>query len=162
MAPSAWDAALRLLGTRARSAAEMRQRLAGRGFEADEVDSVLERLETAGLIDDVEFAGEWVTSRHRNSNRGRLALRRELRTKGIDPEVAEAALAEIDPADERQQAAEFARRRLRVDPAELAADRELRAKTYRRLAGALGRRGYPPAIINDVLGELLSVDAGID
>ena len=105
--PSAWDAALRLLGVRARSRAEIAERLARRDFDQPTIDDVLARLEESGLIDDDEFAREWAGSRSRYSGRGRLALRRELRTKGVAAHTIEAALAEIEPDDERAQAAEL-------------------------------------------------------
>ena len=152
--PSPWDAALRLLGTRARSRAEMRERLLSREFSADDVDHTLRRLDESGLLDDTEFADEWVRSRHTHSGRGRLALKRELRTKGIDDEVAAQALAQIDPADERANAVQLAEKKLRVSAEDLE-DREVRAKAYRRLAGALGRRGFPPDLIGSVVKEVL-------
>ncbi|MFL6252044.1 MAG: hypothetical protein ACJ75N_16250, partial [Actinomycetes bacterium] len=49
---AAHAAALRLLTTRARTRAELRQRLEGRGFEAAAVAEALDRLERVGLIDD--------------------------------------------------------------------------------------------------------------
>lgn len=152
--PSPWDAALRLLGTRARSRAEMRERLEKREFAADEVETTLGRLEKAGLLDDSEFADEWVRSRHLYSGRGRVALQRELRVKGIDEEIAAQALAQIDPDDERANAVRLAQKKLRVSGEDLA-DREVRAKAYRRLAGALGRRGFPPDIVGSVVKEVL-------
>ncbi|MGB3699251.1 MAG: regulatory protein RecX [Gordonia sp. (in: high G+C Gram-positive bacteria)] len=152
--PSPWDAALRLLGTRARSRAEMRQRLEARGFEPDDVDKTMARLDEWKLLDDTEFAAEWVRSRHAGSARGRLALKRELRTKGIDEEVAAQALAQIDPDGEREIAVRLAEKKLNVS-GELLRDREVHAKAYRRLAGALGRRGFPPDLIGSVVKEVL-------
>ena len=72
--PSAWDSALRLLGVRARSRHEMRERLTRKGFDADTVDEVMTRLDKHQLLDDTDFAAEWVRSRHLNSGKGRVAL----------------------------------------------------------------------------------------
>lgn len=152
--PSPWDAALRLLGTRARSRAEMRERLTKREFTADEVESTLKRLDDAGLLDDAEFAEEWVRTRHQFSGRGRVALKQELRMKGIDDATAAEALALIDSEDERANAVRIAQKKLTVSGEDLA-DREIRAKAYRRLAGALGRRGFPPDIVGSVVKEVL-------
>ncbi|MFT3662644.1 MAG: regulatory protein RecX [Gordonia sp. (in: high G+C Gram-positive bacteria)] len=152
--PSAWDAALRLLGVRARSAAEIRERLARRGFEEDTVEDVLRRLTESGLIDDADFAHQWVQSRHHHSGRGRLALRRELRTKGVEAHTIEEALAAVEPEDERAQAAALAAKKLASSSLDLT-DRDDRAKAYRRLSGALGRRGFPPDVISSVVSETL-------
>lgn len=153
--PSAWDAALRLLGVRARSRAEIAQRLARREFDQSTIDDVLARLEASGLIDDDEFAREWAQSRHRYSGRGRLALRRELRTKGVAPETIDTALAEIEPEDERDQAAALATKKLASSSLDLT-DPDDRVKAYRRLAGVLGRRGFPPDVISSVVSEAIA------
>ncbi|MFT3715005.1 MAG: regulatory protein RecX [Gordonia sp. (in: high G+C Gram-positive bacteria)] len=152
--PSAWDAALRLLGVRARSRSEMAERLLRRGFETDEVADVLVRLDAAGLLDDAEFAHEWVQSRSRHSGRGRVALRRELRTKGVADHTVDEALSGIDPADERAQALELAAKKLRTANLDLN-DHADRTKAYRRLAGVLGRRGYPADVISGVVAEVI-------
>lgn len=113
------------------------------------------RLDEWKLLDDEEFAHEWVRSRHANSGRGRHALRRELRTKGIADDIVADALETIDPEDERQNAYALAEKKLTFDADELA-DRALRAKAYRRLSGALGRRGYPPDVITAVVKDVIA------
>ncbi|MGV9824721.1 MULTISPECIES: regulatory protein RecX [unclassified Gordonia (in: high G+C Gram-positive bacteria)] len=155
--PSAWDAALRLLGVRARSRSEMAQRLTRRGFDEDTVADVMARLDKAELLDDEDFATEWVRSRHTYSGRGRVALRHELAEKGIDPAVAERALDDVDPDAERAAAAALVARKLTVRVVdELAsADRVLRDKQFRRLVGMLVRRGYPQSMAIDVVTEAL-------
>lgn len=152
--PSPWDVALRLLGVRARSRAEMRQRLQQRGFTPEEIDTTMGRLEKADLLDDVDFATEWVRSRHAGSSRGHLALKRELRTKGIDDDIAAEALAQIEPEDERASALALASKKLNVSGEDLH-DHAVRNKAYRRLAGALGRRGFAPDVIGSVVKEVL-------
>ncbi len=152
---SAWDAALRLLGVRARSRAEIRERLTRRGFGEEAIDDVVRRLEESGLVDDDDFAHQWVESRHRHSGRGRLALRRELRAKGVARHTVEAALAEIEPGDERAQAAALAAKKLASSSLDLT-DRADRAKAFRRLSGALGRRGFPPEVISSVVSEAIA------
>lgn len=153
--PSAWDVALRLLGVRARSRAEIRERLTRREFDEPTIDDVLARLTDAGLIDDDDFAQQWVASRSRYSGRGRLALRRELRTKGVAAHTVEAALAEIEPEDERAQAVVLATKKLASSSLDLSDSGE-RAKAYRRLAGVLGRRGFPPDVISSVVAQTLA------
>ena len=154
--PSAWDSALRLLGVRARSRQEMRERLTRKGFDADAVDEVMARLDKHRLLDDTDFAAEWVRSRHLNSGKGRVALRHELRTKGIDESIIADALSDIDPDDEREIAAGLVARKLTPSVVErVAADRAEREKTLRRLVGFLVRRGYSQSLAFDVVGEAL-------
>jgi len=136
----AMDLCLRLLTDRARSRTELAEKLAAKGFDIEVADAVLDRLTAAKLVDDTSFAQEWVRSRHQHAGKGRHALDLELRRKGIAPETAAAALAQITVDDERERAAELVRKKLRTmrvgdDPTD-------RDKALRRLVGMLARRGY--------------------
>ncbi len=86
-------AAARFLGTRPRSADEVRRRLRDAGYRADLVEGTLDRLTELGYLDDAAFARAWVESRDRTRPRGARALRDELRRKGVAVTDAEAALA---------------------------------------------------------------------
>ena len=153
--PSAWDSALRLLGVRARSHSEMRTRLSDKEFPPDEVERTLSRLTSMGLLDDADFARQWVESRHRNNGRGRIALRNELRTKGVDPAVAESALALVDDEDERARAEELLARKVGSLSAADVADRADRDRHTRRLVAMLARRGYPANVAFDLVRTAL-------
>ena len=52
-----------------------------------------------GLVDDADFAEQWVQSRRVNAGKGKRALAAELRTKGVDDDVIAAALSGIDASD---------------------------------------------------------------
>ncbi|PRC51825.1 recombination regulator RecX, partial [Mycobacterium sp. ITM-2017-0098] len=71
------------------------------------------RLTQVGLVDDEDFAEQWVRSRRVNAGKGKRALAAELRTKGVDSEVIDAALADIDAAAERTRAEQLVRDKLR-------------------------------------------------
>ncbi|WP_107658190.1 recombination regulator RecX [Nocardia suismassiliense] len=131
------EACLRLLAVRARSRAELAQRLATKGYAEEITDRALDRLTEVGLIDDAAFAEQWVHARHTFSGKGKQALALELRRKGVAQEDAAPALDAISSDDEESRARELVRRKLRSIPAGL--DRD---KTIRRLVGMLARRGY--------------------
>ncbi|MGW5382953.1 recombination regulator RecX [Nocardia sp. NPDC003963] len=131
------EACLRLLAVRARSRAELAQRLSAKDYSPEVTEQVLERLAEVGLIDDADFARQWVRQRHGFSGKGRRALEQELRRKGVSQEDSAAALETVTPDDEYERATELVRRKLRSLPAGL--DRE---KAIRRLVGMLARRGY--------------------
>ncbi|WP_018179882.1 regulatory protein RecX [Jongsikchunia kroppenstedtii] len=159
--PSPYDAALRLLGVRARSRSELRKRLLDKEFAAADVDEVLERLTRQQLLDDGDFADEWVRSRHLYSGKGRTALRHELRDKGVDDSVIANALSQIDDDSERSQAAALVDRKIgSVDPDALA-DRETRDKHLRRLVAMLARRGYGGSMAFDVAREAIDQRRGL-
>ncbi|WP_432278294.1 recombination regulator RecX [Nocardia carnea] len=140
------EACLRLLAVRARSRAELTQRLSAKGFAADVIGQAIDRLAEVGLVDDAEFARQWVRQRHSFSGKGRQALAQELRRKGVASEEAAAALEDITADDEHERATELVRRKLRTLPAGL--DRE---KAIRRLVGMLARRGYGHSVAYTVV-----------
>lgn len=139
------DVCLRLLTDRARSRAELETKLVERGYESEIVERVLGRLVEIGLIDDADFAQQWVHSRHTYSGKGKRALAVELRLKGIDQDIASEALAQIDQEDERARAADLVRRKLRNRPID---DRD---KVMRRLVGMLARKGYSASMSYEVV-----------
>jgi len=84
-ADAAHAAALRLLTSRARTRAELRQRLEERGYEAAAVAETLERLERVGLVDDAALAqtvaeagrsGDWTRPRSPPSSATAASTRR--------------------------------------------------------------------------------------
>jgi len=144
---------LRLLTVRARTRAELAGQLAKRGYPDEVADSVLSRLSAVGLVDDEEFAAQWVRSRQANAGKGKRALAAELRTKGVGEEVIAAALDGIDAGTERRTAERLVERRLRRET--LGGGPVEEAKLMRRLVGMLARRGYGQgtsvAVVTDAL-----------
>ncbi len=138
---------LRLLTVRARTRAELAGQLAKRGYPDDVSGRVLDRLEQVGLVDDADFAEQWIRSRRANAGKGRRALIAELRTKGVDSELIEAALADEEPEAERVRAERLVTERLRREKLIDGED----AKLARRLVGMLARRGYSQTMAFDVV-----------
>lgn len=143
---------LRLLTARARTRAELAGQLAKRGYPEGVSARVLDRLAAVGLVDDADFAEQWVRSRRVNAGKGRRALAAELRTKGVDNDVITEALAGIDAGAERERAEQLVRAKLRRE--RLDADDE--TKVMRRLVGMLARRGYSQSLAVDVVSVELA------
>ena len=145
---------LRLLTVRARTRAELAGQLAKRGYPDDVAEAVLSRLADVGLIDDEDFAEQWVQSRQRNAGKGKRALAAELRTKGVDDEVIASALAGIDAGAERARAEQLVERKLRREPLNDGDD----PKVMRRLVGMLARRGYHQSMAVGVVTDALAAE----
>ncbi len=128
---------LRQLTASDKTSKQLKDKLLEKECPEDIADEVLERYAELNLVDDERFAKSWVVARARSRGLARGAIRRELRTKGIDDEVAAEALEQIDDEAEEQRARELARTKLR--PASMGLDRD---KALRRLVGMLGRKGY--------------------
>lgn len=147
----AWSYCLRLLTSRARTRAELTERLARRGYPDDVSERIMDRLATAGLVNDADFATQWVQSRHTYSGKGKRALAAELRTKGVSAENAAAALAQIDGEAERSWAAELVTKKLRSENLD-----DGGIKAARRLVAMLARRGYGQSMAYDVVKNALA------
>ncbi|MGH2366133.1 MAG: regulatory protein RecX [Chloroflexota bacterium] len=146
-AAAAWRDAANLLGYRGRSEAEVRERLQRRGYVDEVIETTLERLRAAGLVDDAAFAQQWVESRARQSPRGRRLLASELRGKGLPVEATEVALSTATTDGELAlAAAERKARALRALPLDVA---------RRRLWSHLARRGFDATTISSVVRATL-------
>ena len=129
-----YDSALHFLANRPRSEQEVRQRLARRGYAAELIDQVVEKLRGLELIDDAAFAQYWVEQRQTHRPRGARLIKLELRQKGLDASLAGEAVADL--GDEAEGAYQAGAKRARS----LAGMDE---RTFRqRLGGFLQRRGF--------------------
>ena len=141
---------LRLLTARSRTRAELADQLSKRGYPDDVSDRVLDRLAAVGLVDDTDFAQQWVWSRRANAGKSRRALAAELHTKGVDNDVITTVLGGIDSGAERDRAEQLVRAKLRRETLS-----EDDARVSRRLVGMLARRGYSQTLAGEVvLAEL--------
>jgi regulatory protein len=137
---------LRLLTARARTRAELAGQLTKRGYPDDVSASVLDRLTAVGLVDDTDFAQQWVESRRANAGKSKRALAAELHTKGVDNDVITTVLATIDAGAERGRAEQLVAAKLRRE--KLDGDQ---MRVARRLVAMLARRGYSQTMASDVV-----------
>jgi len=143
------EIALRQLTVRARSRAGLARALSRKGVPEETARQVLDRLTDVGLIDDAAFAREWLAAGGRRQ-RSRRVLISELGEKGVDREIIDEAVAELDGDHDYAVARGYAERKAaslaRLEP-------QVR---YRRLTGALARRGFPSSVVAQVAREVLA------
>jgi regulatory protein len=141
---------LRLLTARARTRDELYRQLAKRRYPDDISARVLDRLAAAGLVDDTDFAEQWVWSRRANAGKSKRVLAAELHTKGIENDVITTVLGGIDAGAERDRAEQLVQAKLRRETLS-----EDDVRVSRRLVGMLVRRGYSQTLACEVvLAEL--------
>jgi regulatory protein len=128
--------------------------MAKHGYPDEVAEAVLSRLVSVGLVDDEDFAAQWVRSRHMYSGKGKRALAAELRIKGVDAEVIAAALDGIDAGAERGRAEQLVERKLRREVLAEGDD----SKVMRRLVGMLARRGYNQTMAVAVVTDALAAE----
>lgn len=139
----------------AKTRGQLRKKLQTEGFEAELIEPLLDKFEAAKLIDDAEYAQTFVAQKSRTKKLSRAALRRELAERGVRGEEAENALAQRTDEQEREDAAELVRKKLR--PGMDLSDRAEKDKVTRRLLGVLARRGYSSSVSMSVIREELAV-----
>jgi regulatory protein len=93
---TAYQRALRFLGPRPRSRAEVESYLREKEYPAPVIATTVERLQEQRYLDDEAFAHYWRDNRERFRPRGARALRYELRQKGVDKQVIDEALTGLD------------------------------------------------------------------
>ena len=138
----------------AKTRGQLRKKLQSEGFEAELIEPLLDKFEAAKLIDDAEYAETFVRQKSRTKKLSRAALRRELAERGVRGEEAENALAQRTDEQEREDAAELVRKKLR--PGMDFSDRAEKDKVTRRLLGMLARRGYSSSVSMSVIREELA------
>ncbi len=133
-----------------KSRSQLEAVLRRRGCDDDVAATVLDRMEQVGLVDDAAYAGQLIRSKQSTRGLSRAGLARELRAKGVDDEVARAALDELDPAGDEELARRLVEKRLRqlhgLDA----------VVQTRRLAGMLARKGYPGELAMRVIREAVA------
>jgi regulatory protein len=140
------NAAYRLLTFRARSHAELEQKLREREFDESVIGEVLADLERLGYVNDRQFAGQWAAARLRLKGLGRRRIEKELRRKGIRHEVIREAIAEaVSPEEEWDAAVKAAEKKLKTM---LSVEPNVR---IRRLAGFLERKGFSAEITRSII-----------
>jgi regulatory protein len=144
------ESALGLLAHRARTRQELARKLRRKGFGRERIDACLDRLEERGLLNDAAVAAALVRDRLRHRPRGEARMISELRSKGIEQEVAAETIArvftdeEVDDAALARDAASAWLARQGEPMREALGDPRSphRDKAKRRLYGYLARRGF--------------------
>lgn len=132
---------LHQLARSAKSTQQLRKILEQREIPSEIAERVLIRFTEVGLIDDQAYAETIVNSRRNFKGLSKSAIKRELNEKGVPAPLIEQAIESITAEDDLAAAQDLAARRIR-QMSSLAKDvRE------RRLAGYLGRKGYPSSVV---------------
>ena len=142
---SCYDKAAELLSRRWHFRAELNGKLSRRGYCETEINSVLERLARAGLLDDDRCAAELIRERRRRGA-GRRRLAADLARRGLDDEAIARHLEALDPEDELRLARRVA--------AKWCSSRGSRGLERQALARHLDRKGFGKSVILAILDEL--------
>lgn len=144
----ALDKAVAALAARACSRKEIEGKLLRIGYRPCTVEMVLYKLEREHLLDDADFARQWVEARCKKLGRRRIA--QELRQKGISAEQTDEALKQVDEEEQLACAASLASKALGR-----AKSGEDPRKTAQRIIAAIVRRGYGYDVARKALQQVM-------
>lgn len=144
------DYAMKYLGARLHSRAELRRKLVRREYGDQVIDGVLDDLARMGYLDDARFAKTKALSAAEHKHHGRRRAYVELIKAGVKKDVADAALDDVyDKNDSVAAARHLAEKKAaslkKLDP----------MVARRRLAGMLQRRGFDYETIKPVIDQVL-------
>ncbi|MBI2764695.1 MAG: regulatory protein RecX [Chloroflexi bacterium] len=141
----AYDVAVRYLGQRPRSVAEIRRQLRSKRFDDAAIDVAIEKLRAQRYIDDEAFARYWVEQRDRFRPKGQRAIASELMQKGVSREAIDLVLGGRTDDDEVKRARESIRRP--ITRWLMLNDLERKRKIHQYLA----QRGFSYDVIEEVI-----------
>jgi regulatory protein len=131
------ELAYRALSSRDRTVAELRAWLERKRVEPAAIDHAVDTVASAGFLDDARFARLFAEDKRGIERWGPDRIARDLRRRGVAPDLIEAALADRGRGDELEAAVELLREKV-APPAD---DRE-RDRAWRLLV----RKGYGPEL----------------
>ena len=132
--PSAYLDGLKMLGRRELSEQQVRQRLARKEYEPDDIDQAVARLREERAINDVRVAEAIVRTETGSRKRGKIRVRIQLERAGIAKDLAKKAIDEVFGAIDDEALIEASlRKRLRGRDT-IADDREFQ-RLFRYLIG---------------------------
>jgi regulatory protein len=151
---SARRVAIQYLARRPRTSKEIRDKLRTNQFTDADINTTIESLERAGLVNDAGFAGMYIRDALSARAMGKLLLKRKLLLLGIEKETVEHALDEaFADVDEKAAALKAGRTFMKKSAAIRKAARPDQLRN--RLASFLGRRGYTWDVVGPVVRELM-------
>ena len=142
-----YQLALNILGYRPRTETEVRRHLESYQIREEIITETIDRLKNNRLVDDYNFALNWIENRKEFRPRSRKALVFELRKHGIADQIIEQVLdqTEIDEGQLAYQVASKQARKLH----------SLEWSEFRRkLSGFLARRGFPYDVSDQAIRQI--------
>ena len=137
-AEALWQLALKIVGARAYSSGELREKLRARAARLEDVEATLARLKEYRYLDDRRFAENFAAARLENQRLGKRRVAQDLRRRRVAPALAEATVKKAyQGVDEEALIRDFIRRKYRDTARQgLFADEKDLASAYRRLIRA--------------------------
>lgn len=144
-----YNSALRLLGYRMRSCAEMKQRLMEKKYPINIISDVIDKLLNIKYLNDAEFAEAFAHDKVKSKKIGPITLRMEFIPHKIDSEILENVIKKVY---EQYPISDLIKQLL--DKKKIQSGIKLELKTKKRIQDLLKRKGFNWNEISTVFTEL--------
>lgn len=144
-----YNSALRLLGYRMRSCAEMKQRLMEKKYPINIISDVIDKLLNIKYLNDAEFAEAFAHDKVKSKKIGPITLRMEFIPHKIDSEILENVIKKVY---EQYPISDLIKQLL--DKKKIQFGMKLEQKTKKRIQDLLKRKGFNWNEISTVFTEL--------
>ena len=141
--------ALNILSKASQSEKQIKQKLS-KDFDEDTIDRVLKFLQKYKFVDDEDLANRIVSTNVNLNKYGKNKIKQNLYNKGIDKNIIEQAIDEIDSDKELENAFYLAKKRY-----ERVKNEDYR-KAYQKIGNHLAYKGFNYDIIKKVLNKLFN------
>lgn len=143
---------IRFLSYRPRSQWEIENKLKNKKYNTDIIHNTIDWLKDKKLIDDKIFSQMWIKDRINKKPLGKLRLRKELYTKGIDREIIENAIndffdKEIDELELAYQMIQKKKKSLMLKNIQL---------EPQKIVSLLRNRGFSYQVVHHIYNELFT------
>jgi len=144
-----YNSALRLLGYRMRSCAEMKRRLAEKKYPINYIEETIDKLLKIGYLNDAEFAEAFAHDKVKSKKIGPITLRMEFIPHRIDTEILDKIIKKIY---EQYPISDLIKQLL--EKKKIQFGMKLEQKTKKRIQDLLKRKGFSWNEISAVFNEL--------
>jgi len=144
-----YNSAVRLLGYRMRSCAELKGRLIEKKYPIKFIDETIDKLLKMGYLNDAEFAKAFAHDKVNNRKIGPIVLRREFIPHKIETEIVDSAIDEVYDKYPISELIKILLNKKKIKPGD-----SLDQKFKKRIIDLLMRRGFAWNDIHTVFTEL--------
>jgi regulatory protein len=133
------NSAYQFLSYRPRSEAETRERLERKGYNSQEIENAFNQLKRMNLLNDTLFAEFWKENRNSFKPRSQRMVGLELRQKGVESDIINQIVGDIDDAENAYRTAVIRARSMATSDFQV---------FRQKLGSYLQRRGFNYGVIN--------------
>lgn len=153
----AMNSSLYYLGQMPKTEQQLRDNLKKKLIPEDIIDETMQKLIEIGMVNDKDFAENFIYSKRKYEKLGSSAIRMKLMQKGISNDIIDECLSEVTEDDLRETAMILAEKKMRS----LMREPDLQ-KRIQKMVSFLAYRGYGAGIAFEVAREVVNKNAEND